>query len=173
VLGPVGDRLLGRGDHHGWWEPSPRLVRHRLAIADVFLTVINAARRGELEVISYQTEPACWRALAATRERLKPDGHLVFAKGDYEFHWFIEVDLGTEHRSTLERHCEEYLRLFEDGGEQAESGVFPRVAWLTTDHERAERLRDLARKIQGDVPLFEIGLLDEPLNVLAPERGSP
>jgi hypothetical protein len=96
----------------------------------------------------------------------------ILAHGELEYHWRVEVDLATEHASTLRRKCEQYLRYWQSGAGADDAEVFPRVAWLTTTAARADRIREVAEQVQGEVPLFEVGLIDRPLEVLLPDRGS-
>ena len=61
----VGDRILherpgqrARQTH----EPSARFLRHRLAIADAHITLIQADRNRQVELAGSAVEPAAWRA---------------------------------------------------------------------------------------------------------------
>lgn len=172
-LGPAGHRLLDDGrSRHGFREPSAGFLDHTLAVAGVVATVVAAAREGQLQLLRYETEPDCWRSLAGygATATLRPDLLLVLARGDMEWHWFVEVDLGSEHGPTIARKCREYLRYYQTGEEQRHSGIFPRVAWLTTTSQRAERLRGIAAEVSGDLPLFTVGLLGQPLPTLMPDE---
>lgn len=173
AVGPIGWRLLERSLHQGWWEPSTTFLDHSLAVADVFVTIVAASKRDELQLINYEPEPACWRAIPGRREQLRPDLLVVIGQQDLEYHWWLEIDRGNEHRRTIARHCQAYLDLLHAGSEQTERGVFPRVAWLTTTPQRLANLRSVAAEVQGDLPLFEVGLLDDPLAILLPAGGSP
>lgn len=172
VIGPAGRRLLDRHQRQGWWEPSPRLIAHQLAVADVFVALVAASKADQLQLVRYAAEPECWRAIPGGQEQLRPDLFVVLASGEYEYHWWLEIDQGNEHRATLERRCQQYLAYLRSGHEQVDGGVFPRVAWLTTTSQRAERLKRLTQAIQGELPLFEVGLLDKPLALLVPEGTS-
>jgi hypothetical protein len=99
---------------------------------------------------------------------LRPDLLLIVARGETEWHWFIEVDLATEHGPAVTRKCRLYQRYFDSGREQAERGIFPKVAWLTTTTERVERLRAICDQATPDLPLFDVGLLGNPLPTLLP-----
>lgn len=173
-LDSAGHRLLESGrERQGHWQPSRAFLDHSLAIAELFVTVVAASRSGELHIIRYETEPRTWRTIPGygSADTLRPDLLLVLAQGDLEYHWHVEVDLSTEHSTKLRRKCEQYQRSYQSGA--ADDGeVFPRVAWLTTSSDRAERIREVAEQVQGEVPLFEVGLLARPLEVLLPDRGS-
>ena len=169
-VGPSGHRLLADGrQRHGFREPSATFLDHTLAVSGVVATVVAAAKQGDVQLVSYETEPACWRSIPGYgSDTLRPDLLLVLARGDMEWHWWVEVDLGTEHGPAVTRKCHQYLRYFQAGREQAERGIFPKVAWLTTTSRRVDQLRMLAADVAADPPLFEVGLLGQPLPLLVP-----
>lgn len=150
-LSGVGDRLLharsGRQARRSF-EPSPRFVDHRLAIADVHVALVDAHRHGELDLVECALEPASWRHFASmggARLTLRPDMYVetVAGPGSELVHaWFVEVDLGTESIPTLLKKCRDYENYRQAGIEQAHGG-FPPVAWSLThrDPDRASRRR--------------------------------
>lgn len=147
-VGPVGDRLLrqaaGDGARARRKEPSLRHLDHSLAVADCALALVTAARTGRLELLSTTTEPDCWRhyhGSGGARETLKPDLYAVTASGDYEDHWFIEVDRATESLPVLLKQCAQYERYRRTGHAQADGGVFPRVLWVMPDERRGAQLQ--------------------------------
>jgi hypothetical protein len=169
-LGPAGRRLFNGNTRQGGWEPSTTFLDHTLAISELVTVVVAAERRGDLGLVEVATEPRCWRQLPGygRNDTLRPDLRLVLARGDLEFHWWVEVDRGSEHGPWLRRKCQQYIRYWQSGVEQASVGVFARVAWLTaTDHD-ADRLRQVIANLDCPAPLFDVGLLDDPLTVLAP-----
>jgi hypothetical protein len=163
-IGPVGDRLLrqtrGEGVRARRKEPSARHLDHCLAIADCHLALLAAARAGHLELLRVATEPESWRAYlgaSGVPELLKPDLYAVTAAGEYEDHWFIELDRATESLPTLIRKCGQYERYRRTGREQAETGVFPLVVWVVPDEERAAKLHTAIDAARGlDPALFRI-----------------
>jgi hypothetical protein len=174
-LGPAGHRLLGDGrDRQGFREPSTTFLSHTLAVAGVVASLVAASKQDRCQLLHCETEPKCWRLIpdyGANAETLRPDLLVVIAHGDMEWHWFIEVDLATEHGPAVARKCRQYQRYFDSGREQAERGIFPKVGWLTTTSERAQRLRAITTEVSPDVPLFEVGLLGDPLPTLVPGEG--
>ena len=63
-LGPVGQRLLDlRQPRHRFAEPSTTFAVHTLAIVDTVVELTEAARHRQLELLSLQAEPRCWRML--------------------------------------------------------------------------------------------------------------
>ena len=61
--------------------------------------------------------------------------------GEWEHHWFMEVDLSTEGSAALMRKLRLYLDYWRTGIEQAERGTFPLVLWLTSTERQETRLR--------------------------------
>ncbi|HEX6656023.1 MAG TPA: replication-relaxation family protein [Candidatus Limnocylindria bacterium] len=163
-VGPVGDRLLrqsrGEGGRARRKEPSARHLDHCLAIADCHLALVTAVRTGRLELLRVATEPDSWRSylsVGGATEVLKPDLYAVTATGEYEDHWFVEVDRATESLPTLLRKCVQYERYRRTGREQAKTGVFPLVVWVVPDEQRAAKLRAALHSVRGlDPDLFRI-----------------
>lgn len=141
-------------------EPGEGFIRHYLAIADTHLALVEAARAKRLELLKVAIEPASWRSYtdsAGNSMVLKPDLYAVTASGEFEDHWFIEVDRATEGIPTLIKQCRQYQAYRHSGTEQAERGLFPLVLWVVPDEPRAAKLRQalaLARDL--DIALFRI-----------------
>lgn len=165
-LGSAGDRLFnylspqttapGRRNYR---EPSRHFVEHTLAIAELAVRTIEAARDGELEVLEIQSEPASWqRSLSAfgVAQTLKPDLRLVTATGDFEHHWFIEADLATEHLPVIRRQCASYQGFRSTGQYQAAHGLFPVVLWVAPTEARAAALRAAVAATGPDDGLFRV-----------------
>jgi hypothetical protein len=147
-VGLAGDRLLrleagGDPPRARRKEPSPRHLYHCLAIAEVHLTLRDLAAAGHTELVQLQTEPACWRHTDTAGDSgiLKPDLYAVTAAGDYEDHWFCEVDRATESLPTLLGKCAQYEAYRRTGSEQKRLGVFPLVLWVVPNQTRAAKLQ--------------------------------
>ncbi|TWP34410.1 replication-relaxation family protein [Leekyejoonella antrihumi] len=149
-VGPAGDRLLrllepaaGRG-RRNYREPSRYFVDHTLAIAELAVQTIEAARSSDVEIFDLQTEPDSWQQSLSPRgtvQWLKPDLRLVTANGDYEYHWFLEIDLATEHAPVVLRQCLAYQSFRATGRYQATHDTFPVVVWVVPDEHRRQQLR--------------------------------
>jgi hypothetical protein len=151
--GPVSDR--------GIYEPGPLFVAHTLAVADVYVRLVEADREGTAEVLSFDTEPACWRALTTTSGAsavLKPDAFVRIGAGEFEQRSFLEVDLGTHGRGALVRKMRSYLDYYRSGREQANHGVFPRVVWTAPTQPRAHRLAELIEKLGPESSRIQIAV---------------
>jgi hypothetical protein len=173
ALGPLGHRLLDDGhQRRGWREPSQTFLLHTLAVADVFATVITATRETSLQLLRYETEPTSWRQIAdqGDAETLRPDLLVVLGSDGLDWHWWIEVDRGTEHLPAIRRKCRQYLSYYRDDDYQAVHGVFPLVAWLTTTPKRAANLQEAVARQNASLPLFKVGLLADPLTTLLSEE---
>lgn len=157
-LGPVGERLLQhdadgpRGRHK---QPGLRFVDHVLAVAECRVQLVEAHRRGDVELLLVEHEPTSWRDFLGAYgggETLKPDLFAVTATAEYEDSWFIELDRATESLPTVLRKCAAYERYRQTGQEQTRRGVFPAVLWVVPDERRAQALTGALRRQYGADP---------------------
>ena len=179
-LGPSGERLLQTldpsavGGRHNYREPSRHFVEHTLAIAELAVQTLEAARAGDLEVLELQTEPASWQQSLSrfgTTQTLKPDLRLVTASGDYEQHRFVEADMATEHLPVILRQCAAYEAFRATGRYQAAHGLFPAVLWVTPTPARAAAVRAAVAGTGGHDPeLFQVCTVEEYLTVTTNRR---
>lgn len=165
-LSPAGARLLNNhtdptGPARGRYrphEPSPRVLRHCLAVADAHLAVRDLRAMPAIEELTVELEPVCWRryaGLGGENRWLKPDLAAVITghdnHGAFEDRWFIEVDLATESVATLQRKCQQYQDYRQSGSEQAQAdGGFPLVLWVMHGPRGLERAQQLADKVARD-----------------------
>lgn len=142
-LGPIGYRLLHKdGTRLRTYEPGLAFVGHQLAVTQLVVDLIVASHRGQLEFLGVQGEPACWRSVPSIgRAILRPDLFLMIGAGELEYRWFIEIDRGTHHASSLLRKARLYESYYRSGVEQANHQVFPRVVWITPNQARAEAVQ--------------------------------
>jgi hypothetical protein len=152
-LGPVGQRVLGLdGPRRRFREPTATFVAHTLAISELVVMLTLGDRRGEFELLELEAEPICWRPLGS--QQLRPDLFVSLGAGDYEYRYFIEVDLGTESLPRLIAKCQTYDAYYRTGAEQQKHGIFPRVLWIMHDEQRAARLRDAIERSRALSPEF-------------------
>jgi len=169
ALTSAGQRLLDvPGARKRVSEPSLPFVDHTLAIADLFVGLhqqVANTNAGAVELLDVQTEPTCWRGwtgIGGSRELLRPDLYLEAVFGEDELRWFVEVDCGTEHRPAIVRKAGAYQRYYLSGAEQDRDGVFPRVAWVVPNDQRADQLsRSLASEPSLSPELFAVLLADD------------
>lgn len=167
ALDAAGQRLAA--PHWSRWRrpytPGPLFLRHRLAVTEVYVEVVEAERRGEVEVLAFATEPECWRQAGGVV--VKPDACARLLLPNFEDVWFIEVDCGTEAPVTLARKLAAYRRYWQSGVEQERHGVFPAVAWLVPDAARYQAVVDvIARQPADSWPLYRVALLSDATAVL-------
>lgn len=155
----VTDRRPGRP-----WALGGSFLGHSLAVTEVYTRLALAQRAGSLRVVRFGAEPASWRTFfgpGGARVVLKPDAYAVVGVSGWEDHWFIEVDLGTEHAPTIARKCSVYRDYRRSGGEQARHDVFPRVLWLVPDEHRVKVLRRVLDRLPSSTrEMFDVALLD-------------
>ena len=68
---------------------------------------------------------------------MKPDLSVSLRATDYEYHWFVEVDLSTHSAAAVVRKCQLYNHYWSTGIEQDRSGLFPRVLFVVPNAKRA------------------------------------
>lgn len=177
ALGPVGWQLVdaeGRSRPRRL-EPTLPFVDHHLAISELVVELRLADRRGDVQLLSLQGEPRCWRPLPGQRAvagLLRPDLQVALRRGHIELSWFVEVDRGTAHLPTLLRKCAMYETYYRSGVEQATRGVFPRVLWVTPSSRRETRLRQAVERSRSlTKPLFQVTTADAAPDVLLGAEG--
>ncbi|WP_160050464.1 replication-relaxation family protein [Nocardiopsis sp. FR4] len=168
-LGATGERFLrvvyGEQKRRRYVEPSPRFIDHTLAVADIAVRLRELERDGVLEVVGLEPEPKNWRAFLAphgARSWLKPDLFAITASGEFEDHWFIEVDRATERPDVVMRQAQVYQRYATTGRHQAEHNLFPVVLWVVPDAKRRHTLEaalDAERGLQRD--MFRVITVDD------------
>ncbi|WP_433020522.1 replication-relaxation family protein [Kribbella sp. CA-294648] len=154
----------GEGISRRYREPSQRLLAHTLAIADTHVALNRAASSDSLELVTVQVEPGSWRrflGIGGESRLLRPDLAVVTAQAEYEDHWFIEVDLGTEHPPTVIRKCHLYEDYRRSGNEQDAHGLFPRVLWVVPNQQRADKLTTAITEAKLDPALFRVVTTDQ------------
>lgn len=151
TLGPVGGRLID-GQRRRVGEPSTTFLTHTLAVAQIHVELVQAARKGRLELVNVDVEPSCWRRYIGSggaREVLRPDLYVVTGSGEFEDCWFFEIDLGTESPLALRRKCRAYEAYWRSGREQDAHGTFPLVVWVAPGERRAQQLRQIINGTRG------------------------
>jgi len=148
AVGLAGQRLLAseestrrvRSPH----TPGERYLAHTLAVAQVYVELMETQRWGIADVLAFDPEPACWRAYVgpyAAGLVLKPDAALKLGVGEYEVSWLLELDMATEALTTIERKARRHLEYHRSGEARRTHGVSPRVAWVVPDEQRAEAIQ--------------------------------
>jgi hypothetical protein len=122
-------------------QPGVSLVKHTLAVSELYVQLVELSRTETVTLDAFDTEPACWRPDGAGGW-LKPDAYVAVSSAAFTDHWFIEMDLGTEHLPVIQRKASSYLAYLERG--LGPNDVMPRVLFVAPDTQRcaaiAERL---------------------------------
>lgn len=148
AVGLAGQRLLTsrnstRRARHPY-TPGERYLAHTLAVAQIYVELVEAERRGTGDLLAFDPEPACWRAYLgpfAARLVLKPDAYMKLGVGEYEFSWLVEMDMATEALTTIERKARRHLDYHRSGAARRSHGVSPRVAWIVPDQQRLDAIQ--------------------------------
>lgn len=151
-LATSGDRLLALLDRHRrrrYIEPGRMFLEHTVSVTELATQLREAVHTGGLDQIDLTTEPSNWRRFNGQHgllETLKPDLTAVVLSGDYEDHWFFELDRGSEHGSAITRKGLVYQRYAATGVYQNEHGIFPAVLWIVPDDRRRREVESALRR---------------------------
>ena len=158
-LASRGDRLLavmrGADKRRRYIETGTAFAQHTIGVTDLAIELQLAVRAGDLEQVTVETEPRCWRHFTgahAAKEILKPDLYVKTAMGEFEDHWWIEFDLETEHPSTVTKKARVYLRYAANGAQQRATGVFPVALWVVPTQARQDALQRAFRQMRDISP---------------------
>jgi hypothetical protein len=165
--GPVGVRLLAPTRRGRPWEVGTLFLAHSLAVSQLYTDLRLAERAERFELATFAGEPACWRTfygLGGERIILKPDAYLKLRMDGAVDHWFTEMDMSTEARSTLARKAETYRRYWR----QADMRVFPRILFVVPDEHRREVVTEVLSHQPADAwDLFQVATMSEAVTRLA------
>lgn len=131
-------------------DPTQTFLDHHLQVTDTVVTLHELSRHTDLELAAVHVETDAWRTFLTahgTTTVLKPDLYAHLATPDFDDHWYLEVDRGTESTPVLLAKCRTYAAYKATGRAQVEHGVFPRVLWIVPSQRRVQRLE---HAIQGD-----------------------
>ena len=179
-VGTSGTKLLARRGlvQKRLGSPGARRIAHTLTIAEVAIRIAEADRVGALECIEIQAEPACWRPFIGAmgaRQTLKPDLYIRVAQpgSAYEYRWFCEIDMATEHRATLLAKCNRYTAHYRSGDEQHRHGVYPKVLFVVPDARREGEVQAVLQQLPpSDRQLFATREFASTAEFLSTEAGS-
>jgi hypothetical protein len=127
------------------YTPSLPLLRHTLAISELYVSLVELGRSQGFEVTEFETEPACWWS-NGLGGWLKPDTYIRLSTADNSYTWWLEQDMGTEHLPTIRRKLFNYLD-FVERGQLGPGDVVPRVLVSTTKPERRDAIQLMVRQL--------------------------
>lgn len=153
ALGPAGQRLLDLETSYGVngrvrqpGTPTERFLAHNLVVAELYVTLVETARIGDLVLVDFRAEPGCWWR-DSEGEWIKPDAFVVISSGDVEDAYAVEVDQATESVPTLRRKLMVYLNLAATEERGPGGGPLPRVLVTVPDDRRLAVVRELVRSL--------------------------
>lgn len=159
ALDSTGQRLLRQrqtaddSTPHAPGLPSMRTVRHAVAVAELYTSVVEQCRVSDgVALASFAAEPAAWWP-NGFGSYLKPDAHLLLTNGAVRDHWWVEVDLASESVPTLKRKALTYLDFYQRG-QLGPGGVMPRVLFSVPSEQR----RDAVQRMIDALPEVSAGL---------------
>lgn len=98
----------------------------------------------------------------------------VIRVGDYEDHYFFEIDRATENPARVLHACRRYQRYWQTGLEQQRHGLFPAVVWIVPNETRRWQLqRHIAATADLDQRLLRVIIPSELAQLLRRGPGQP
>jgi Replication-relaxation len=149
ALGVAGKRLLA-GDAQARRPnmPGERYIRHVLAVSQLYVDLVEHEREGALRLDAFAAEPASWWP-NGRGGLLKPDAYAAVSGANHMDHWWIEVDLATEHLPTLRRKLMTYVEFYREG----QLGPGDLMPWVLVTVPDAKRYSDVVRLIRQLPPV--------------------
>jgi hypothetical protein len=123
--------------------PGERYVRHVLAVAEVYASLVERARVGAVQIDRFDAEPASWWP-DGHGGRLKPDAYVRISGSEHVDAWWVEVDLATEHLPTIRRKLMTYMDFY-NRGQLGPGKIMP---WVLVAVPDAKRLSEIVRLIR-------------------------
>lgn len=146
-----------------------RVIRaHQLAIADAYISLVQASRDKKLRIENYATEPDSHLELGGAI--LKPDLYvdLIVRQPDdtgRKIAAWIEIDLGTERQKQVLEQVTAYTLAYA-ARDQYPLSPYPRVIFLAINEERAAEIRYWLKRA-GELPMsVDVGTFPELLTIL-------
>jgi hypothetical protein len=135
------------------YTPGERYLAHTLAVAELYVELVEGERWGLAQLHTFDPEPACWRPYPGpwgSRRTLKPDAYCKVGAGEWAYSWLVERDMATESSVTIERKARRHLDYLQSGTELRARGVAPRVVWIVPDEQRAEVISAVLERLGGE-----------------------
>ena len=154
----------GRKKRSRFTEPADSTLSHRMAVNECYVKLIEMERQGLLKVTEVSFEPDNWRSFQYKdqAEILKPDLLIATSHHNYNYRFFIEMDLSTESIDTIIKKCIRYHRYLKSGIEQATSKVFPFVLFIVKDERRRQKMEAaIQTHFKNQPDIFIISTPDE------------
>ncbi len=100
----------------------------------------------------------------------KPDLFVRVAVGEFEDHWFIEIDRATQSGAVLERKATVYASYWRAGVRDP----FPLVLFTVPDERRRRFVADVLGRLPGELrPLFRVALFEDAVRLISAAGAAP
>lgn len=127
------------------WTPGQLFLAHTLAISDLYVSLQERARVGQLTLAQYTAEPMSWQP-ALRGGLIKPDAYVRVQYRDLEDIWWAEIDRATESLPTIKKKLLTYLDFARAGG-VGPDGIMPRILITVPHDRRLVAIRDLVGRL--------------------------
>lgn len=131
------------------WTPSVLFLGHSLAVAELYVRLVEQARGAAFTVAAFQAEPACWWP-DGLGGFIKPDAFVALSTERFDELVWLEVDRGTESLPTLRRKLHGYLD-FVERGQLGPRDAVPQVVVAVPDEHRYSGVQGLVQRFAGDI----------------------
>ena len=171
ALDVVGQHLVRRRTIRRPYTPRIQTIKHALAVSERYVELVEAARTGQFELLTFLTEPRCWFP-DGPDHWLKPDAYLRLASPEHIDAWWLEQDMHTkaqpsEDVPTIRRKMLTYLD-FVGRGELGPRGITPRVLFAVQDDDRYTAVARLIAGLPDPAPqLFHVSLAAQAVDYMA------
>jgi hypothetical protein len=152
--------------------PGERYVRHVLAVAELYVSLIEHQRAGAWRLESFSAEPSSWWP-DGLGGRIKPDGYIRVSGSDHFDSWWMEVDLATEHPMALKRKLAVYLDFYRRG-QLGPDKIMPCVMVTVPDEKRRSEIDRLIRQLPLQAgELFTVALHNDAADLIVRRLSQP
>jgi hypothetical protein len=140
--------------------PGERFLAHVLAVAELYVALVERQRLGQLGLSRFFAEPASWWP-NQFGGWLKPDAYALLSTATHDDAWWIEVDRATESLPTLQAKLTTYLD-FARSGQAGPVGLVPRVLVTVPDEARLQTVTRLIHRLPAPADtLFVVERFDK------------
>ena len=155
------------------WKPKDNkrgfftFLNHLLKTNDVMIAIELAAKANGFEIKKWIDETVLRSETmkayvylpthkgSEVKRTLVPDGYVQLSDTNFDYHHFLEIDMGTEDLKRFGEKIPRYLAYYNSGGfEKTYGAKSMRVLIITTGARRAENLRKTTEELGGDIEFW-------------------
>lgn len=148
--------------------PGERFMAHGLAVTELYVTLVEQARLGRLDLLDFRVEAAAYwpNGLGSW---VKPDAFVKLRWDDVTDFWWYEADLVTESLPTVRSKLMAYLD-FVQRGQLGPDGVVPRVLIGVPSSRRQADIQSVIHALAEPAEvMFTVALMADVATVMASE----